>query len=181
MFFKISRKLSILVLLLSLGFLTSCKDVKIENGKIPAEFLEVAQGFTGTFHGEFLNQLVDLDVSIDQNNVLHIVPSRDLFGESCETSVNLLQRLSLKEKNKNYYISSAVVALDPGRCGRMFEGRMLYFYPRYEEGQMTSVGLQVLEETRSHRECHWSGNPPREYCEYKTIEYYYTGRFTRVR
>jgi hypothetical protein len=172
------------LLLISVLALAGCKTIEIENGQIPAEYLETAKQFEGTYSGSFLGKSGSITLALNGDKPTLSYQDKDgndLLGTNCNSQINNLMWIKGKEKNDTPVLQGAAFALDAGNCRLNVQGKevVLAFSNQYQ-----TIKVYVLEETRWERKCRWEpGNPPynsgREVCEYNQAPIYLTGKFNK--
>ena len=99
--------------------LTSCKYVKIKEGRIPERYLSIAKKYEGSYPGEFQGRQGTLKVELHGTKaVLTFIngSDNDLLGSECNSSIGDLTYLKLGGTREKPILHSATFKFDPGSC-----------------------------------------------------------------
>lgn len=113
---KISSLLSVVALAVAVS---ACKTVETPDGKIPAEYVDAAKKYEGTYHGHFENMIGDLTLKIDgQTPVLTYTDNvgNDIMGKGCGSSIGLMKSVTVSDGTP-IEIQDATFQFNPGFCG----------------------------------------------------------------
>jgi len=174
-----------LFIFISVFGLFACKSIKIENGEIPSEYLNVAAQFVGDYQGEFNNQKGTLAILLDGNK-LQISFSghegNDLIDSACESSIGQLISVSVNDLGDGEYeLRRATFNFSPNKCAYWIIGDTIDVTIRIKNGQVKIV-LALLENYALERNCRYEPPPPagsgRRVCDPPYAEYMW-GEFTR--
>lgn len=176
---RLVRGFSIVTLLLLAG----CDEVKIEDGRIPAEYLDEAAAATGTYAGTMDSRAVSLNVSLIGDR-LRVQASPDFLGTGCDSSFGNLEKVRVEREGNSYSLESATFAFAPNFCAPSVVGREVVFGIRSRNGQ-TELSASLLQDSRMERECRMVCSPGgpggapvcREECTMRPIQVFLTGRF----
>lgn len=175
---KFSQK-TLLAVVFSLTFtLTACEEtLKIQNGKIPAEYVPFAQKFLGEYHGQIEFRPTSLIISLEEDNRLVLQSPNDLLAPVCRSKIGNLTQLIYKEgKNHSIKITEAIFDFDPHLCGNQIAAQQIHFFVSKQK----PVTLDIL--LLDHREWDWRCDNmtvpfPNQNCRYEEYGVYQQGRF----
>jgi hypothetical protein len=170
---------------MSLG-LISCKEVKIEDGRVPAQYLERAKAYEGRYVGQFDGRPGDLVLTFEGDVAVVRFENgtdNDLLGSMCQSSIGKLKSVSLKGR-KNNRISAVTFAFDPNNCKFNVTGRSLTIgLEETNAGLILRPSLHAYD--RYENRCTWDsgaperGVPPREICRPESVPVYFSGKFKK--
>ncbi len=172
----ITRLSLLAICLLAVG----CKTIKVEDGKIPNDYIIEAQKYVGSYSGAFEGRDGKLDISLEGNTVhLQFLDGKnnDILGDECSSQLGLLQEITVSGSKKNPILDRAAFALDPAKCSDRLLGRSVNLYFSH---QGTQLNVAILHRTESVYRCEPGGpvgGAPR--CNYETEYRYLRGRFQR--
>lgn len=164
-----------------------CKDVDIENGTIPAEYVELAKKLAGEYKGRFENNHGSLNLSIDNNNkmIATFSGSRgDLIGAGCNSKIGNLRKVYLAGKGKKVRVTGALFDFSAGKCSDAVEGRVVEMALRTKNSK-NILDLTIFERRDFEYVCPpGPGNPGgpgygNDNCQWQSRDYYLTGRFVK--
>ncbi|MFL5812065.1 MAG: hypothetical protein ACJ763_00690 [Bdellovibrionia bacterium] len=118
---KISSLLSIALMAVAVS---ACKTIETPDGKIPAEYVDAAKKYEGTYHGHFEHMAGDLTLKIEGTTpVLTFTDGQgnDIMGKGCGSSIGLMKSVTVSDGDQ-VAIQDATFQFNPGYCG---EGREL--------------------------------------------------------
>ncbi len=158
---------------------TSCKQVTIVNGELPAEYIELAKIYMTSYHGSFNSNAGDLHLSLNGKKIVVSFTGdvNDITGdEYCDSKMGDLKMLQVNDQGT--MIEAASFAFDPGRCseisGRSFD---LTFSQDPKKLQAQAV---ILKEIRPIQVCVVTGPPnPVQICHIDYQNYYMGGVFSK--
>jgi hypothetical protein len=139
------------LLALSLGaiLLTAC-ETKVEDGRVPSEFLSTAKQYEGTYTGKMEKTPAQIKVWIDNQDRAHLSyqdnNTGDILGKACGSQIGQLIAID----GSNNQLKRADFAFDPGECSIPGNSVMAW-----TEGN--KITLQILIRYDQRREC--TGNP----------------------
>lgn len=117
-----------IALILTALALVGCKDIQIQEGRIPAEYLPVAAQYMGNYSGQFNGTPAEISLWLEGDVVkVKYVDARgsDILAPQCESSFGHLKSITVSGEQKNPQLDVANFAFDPGKCPNMAMGRML--------------------------------------------------------
>lgn len=162
----------------------ACNEVDVTDGRVPAEYLDVAMRYAGDYAGKMGDQEGVLHLTFEGDRpVLTFTDSegnpKDLIDARCESRLGNLQRFRGKDENQR--LSWVEFGFDPNECATM-EGRKIYF-------KVGKLGQRLKAEILDHSEyvpgrVHCHHRPSREIdCDNDPgywIEYYVVGQFQKL-
>jgi len=180
------RKLKVLIALLTLVAISGCKNVKIDNGEVPSQYLSQAKKLEGTYHGSFNGVRGDLTIRFHgQRPVVSFKNGNgsDILNNNCGSEVGLLKEVTVKSENKNPRVSNAIFDFDAGTCSLMVEGRHLNIGFKEKNGAVV-LNVSILQETRTREVCRLNPgtpphSPPYHECRTEYQRHFLTGSFRR--
>jgi hypothetical protein len=148
--------LSVIFLLLA-----GCKTIELENGVIPAEYLDQAQRFVGQYEGHFNGFKGVLTVSMKQNQPSIQWKDRrgnDLLAPKCKSQVGLAKSIYTETNNQQTIVREITFSFDPGQCIEV-EGRQLTikFFPH---GDRHRIVATILNKMDQGQECFYGNDTP---------------------
>lgn len=178
------KKLGLIMAALAL---VGCNEtLKIEDGRVPQEFLPYAQALSGEFRGSVEGRPNALTFSLDGDRFVASL-AEDFVMAGCDSKIGALKeiRYSGKLDKGDVEIVSAVFEFDPANC-RSIEGRELLVDGIKKADGKISFNTSVLSETYVERVCRPEVIPPyppygggvREVCETHVRSFYINGRFS---
>jgi len=176
---------NIFFLLAALLTLTACEDtVKTPDGKIPNEFLAIANEYMGQFSGDIRNTENTLVLSLN-NNLVTLSAQKDIIASECESKIGKLESFSYEEKNGAIEIVSAKFSFDPNRCMPSFIGNNIYLFFKSKN----DFKISILEDYDQELTCQNSitknatNSAPPPYsppnCRWESVPRYLNGKFSR--
>lgn len=116
----------IIFILSAFLLLASCKEIQFADGRIPAEYLEQAQKFAGTYQGQFEGEKGSLTIAFNGDRPEVSFSSgrghRDLLGGECDSMIGQIVSAEVSSKKNIKFVT---FAFDPGACSKI-QGRHLY-------------------------------------------------------
>jgi hypothetical protein len=97
---------------------SACQTIETPDGKIPAEYVDAAKKYEGTYHGHFDNKVGDLTLKIEGTTpVLTYTDSQgnDIMGKGCGSSIGLMKSVTVDGDPVS--IQDATFMFNPGYCG----------------------------------------------------------------
>jgi hypothetical protein len=154
--------------------LSGCKSIDVVEGRLPAEALELAQKFTGTYSGSLRledsdgpsRNLGDIQATLTLENGDRPVLSFnvDTLGDTrCASQVGALGSLVVNDKETQI---QGAFAFDPANCRNRVEGRRMSFTISLKKNGEMRMTTRVLKEAYFEH----PGLPPRGGVE-ERIEY----------
>jgi hypothetical protein len=166
------------------AFLMSCKTVKIEDGKIPSEYMSEAKKLEGVYAGRFDGIKGEVTLRMNGNRAelsFQGEKGSDILA-GCGSTIGDLVEISISGNSaKDYRLSQAVFSFSPGSC-RRYVGRNLYL--DFSRDQAT-FRLGYITRYESRWECRYEGgggyppNPPREICTFNEYPVFMGGYFKK--
>lgn len=167
---------------LALLLFSACQEIEIEDGRIPAQYLEQAQQLVGDYPGVMEREAATLTIALDGDKLI-LTANRDLLGGACESSIGDLLAIRGRERDGVTELRSAKFAFDANQCSFNVEGNRLNFTVRQRNGNI-ELNASILERSELRRICRPQCDPwgrCDDNCEYERDDYYLTGRFTKSR
>lgn len=172
----------ILLCLFSGLLLTSCKYVRIKEGRIPEQYLPIAKKYEGTYVGAFQGRKGAMKFELQGTKaVLSFLNGHDndILGSECDSVIGELTYLKLGGTKEKPVLRSASFKFDPGSCRYAVDGRTLEIY---DSGKALEV--EILEQSKVESNCRWQpGNPPNgggtQVCDPQTFNIYLNGSFKK--
>lgn len=168
----------LLLSVVALLALASCKTVKFENGEVPSQYLSQAKKLEGVYQGSFQGLRGKLVISFEGNRPYVRMTDnagRDLALPQCRANIHQLKWAYINNKKQ---VKSVGFYFHPGSC--FVEGRelVLDFNKDYNV-----ISASILDRRVVDRHCRWEVHDPRrgpqEICEYVYRDIYFTGKFSR--
>jgi hypothetical protein len=161
--------------------LVGCKEVQIQNGQIPAEYLAKAAEFMGSYEGEFQQKKAVITLTLD-NDVVRVgyqdASGTDILAPQCESVIGLLDTINVSGSKADPHLDSAHFFFDPNKCSDQVIGRLLHL-----EFTKKNSGIKMVAEIIHHREwetrCGNSG-PYSSGCETHPVNVYIMGEFKKL-
>jgi len=163
-----------------------CKNVDIENGMIPDEYLGEASKFVGSYDGNFKGQAGTITVALHGNHMALTFAGanggNDLLP-GCRSVIGDLTQITVSEKsNGNYELKRATFAFDPNLCSEQVQGRHLYLDIKVKN-EFVRLSASVLDYTQMERRCRYEppsypGGGGRRVCDWVRRYHYLQGRFS---
>lgn len=123
------KKMSVLSAAVGVALvLTGCKEIQIQEGRIPGEYLTTAARYMGSYSGQFNGTPAEISLGLEGDVVkVQYVDARgsDILAPQCESSIGHLKSITVSGDEKNPQLDVANFAFDPGKCPNMAMGRML--------------------------------------------------------
>lgn len=165
--------MKVLALALTALILSGCKDIQIQDGRIPAEYLTTAAQYMGNYAGQFNGTSAEISLWLEGNVVkVKYTDARgsDILNPQCQSQIGHLRSITVSGEQKNPQLDVANFAFDPGNCSSTVLGRMLVVW---FERKSSSVRMapQILQ--RWDR-CPW------EDCTNPDRDVYLRGEFNKV-
>jgi hypothetical protein len=170
----------------AIAIFAGCKNVKIQNGEVPSQYLSQAKKLEGTYHGSFNGIRGDLVIHFEGNRPVVTYKGangNDILNGGCGSDIGLLTKVTIKSENKNPRVSDATFEFNPGSCSLQVEGRTLDIGFKEKDGVLR-LSASILQETRPVNVCQWDpGAPPRvppyQNCHTEFQSTYLMGSFVR--
>lgn len=165
---------------LGLGLSACDSELEIKDGRIPAEFLPVAQLYVGNYRGQVERQAMNATLALDGDK-LTLTTAEDLVGSACESKIGNLQKILYRERDKQIQITEAIFELDPNLCGNNVEGRAVTL-TFLEDKTARTFDLRYLDHQETQWDCSGYYDDPWRYspaCRRVWVKVYTTGRFVR--
>jgi len=177
----------VLCLMLSMCFLFTlgCKEVEIENGQIPDEYLEQAKFFAGDYFGSFNGFKGTLTLSLDGNKMVASYKNKfgtDLVDPKCNSEIGDLLTINVKKSGDKYTLKRATFSFYPNLCHAEIEGEKLRLNIVEKSGGI-HLKVSILEWGYWDQECEYiyTGNGGfTKQCHYHYVENYIRGRFKKI-
>lgn len=169
-----------IVSLISLLLLTAC-EVATPDGDIPAQYVALAQDYTGVYQGKFEKTEGTLDLRIDSYNrpilkFTAIDGNSDIIGKDCQSVIGDLVSVYPRKKKGKVWLASATFAFNPSRC-RSIEGRSITVAFSHKEGQPVALTASIVKYSREWESCSGSGED--RSCSSHTDYTYLSGKFSK--
>jgi len=169
--------------------LTGCRELKVENGELPAEYVEAASRYMGEYSGSFDGKRGQIRLQLEGRKV--IFEFRDSRGgrdllPGCDAIVGQLESAAVQEKSDGQFeLMRVSFALDPGSCWSSIRGRELEL--RFHESRSGKIGfdLYLFHFTIWQTRCVWFPGdparkiPPHQQCYRESLDHFLKGRFSR--
>ncbi len=180
-------KLSI-ISLLALGslILMGCgRDIKIENGEVPEEYLSVVESYLGSYSGDFNHFPGQIELSLDGRQLVAQFQDlegqpQDLLDPRCGSEIGLLKSVRIREVDGEPTLRWATFGFSPGDCQRQVAGRVLDVEVEHRRGNLRFY-LSLLQRWENVQRCEWERDshhyPPVYRCRTYREGRYLTGRF----
>lgn len=170
-------------LLLAALTLTACDDtLKIEDGRVPQQFLPYARELVGEYRGTVEGRANVITFRLDGDRFVANA-RHDLVMDSCNSIIGNLKEVSYsgKESDNSVKITTAKFDFNPNNCFSI-QGKELVISGIEKKEGHTVFRTSILSESYMERVCHWEPMPPpgggmREVCEYQQRQYFIDGRF----
>ncbi len=172
-----------LVSVLVIGFL-GCKEVKLEDGRVPKQYLSKTKKLMGTYKGQFNGREATISIELRGGDTPTVqyqdARGKDMLAPNCQSEIGLLQSVYVVGKKSNPQIERATFAFDPANC--FIDGNALYL--KFEEKKsVIRFVASIVKRRRQHEVCEYvpggPGIPPRRQCHYEIIEDSITGVFKK--
>ena len=130
--------------------ISACKEIKIQNGQIPNEYMNEARQVVGTYQGTVGRQATTVTIELI-GNYLIVSATPDILGGSCGSQIGDLLSVLVGGRSGSYYVERATLAFNPNNC-LMIEGRELNLGVRRQNGQVRLTS-SVLERSEWRESC----------------------------
>lgn len=175
---------NILITLSLLVMACACNRVSTPDGQIPAEYIEVAKNYTGTFSGNFEGTPGKLIISLEGTRAIARFEAAsgdtDILGRGCASSINQLLAINPAKKDNQIRVNGAEFAFNPGSC--YVANRVLYVSFKHTGSNPREAKVSVIEgyETQWREQCQWDAQG-RQYCNRyaENVPVYLTGKFSK--
>lgn len=170
--------LKIVCLFFILLGLLGCKEVTINDGHVPQEYLSLSKQLEGKYFGTFDGKQAEIQIYFEGDRPLLIYKDSygtDLIDSSCNSKIGLLQKVMLVTKNNRYTIDQAIFGFYPGAC-RLIAGRTL----ELNFSGTNRFSVSIYDHNEYVQRCN-PGGPPNygNNCYFDQIPHYITGQFGR--
>ena len=149
------RKILILATLPIAMALTSCKQVDITNGEIPAQYTDLAKPYMGIYSGSFEGNDGSLKLELVGKKVVATFSGKinDILGDaSCESQIGNLTTIQIDDSQK--VLEDAEFNFLPNRCFNI-EGRSLSL--NFSKNlQNLSFDAAILKQTIPYQVCNYA-------------------------
>ncbi len=178
------RLLSLTLIFSALTFLNACKEIKIENGEIPDQYLAQAQQLVGDYAGEFARRKGVLQLRLDENVAkAHFSSSLgdDLLGEECNSRIGFLKRVTVSGDGDEAKLKNATFAFDPNHCKDEVWGEELSLDFKKESDKI-KIYASVFHYATWELDCYYTYDPiqgTRQVCSEDYVHHYLRGKFVR--
>lgn len=141
------NKLFKILLITPLFGLAACKDVKTPDGKIPADYVDEAQAYMGTYDGKFDGRRGTITLSLNGDRPVvqfnSDSGSNDIAGNNCNSEVGQLESVDIDKKKDQYELDSATFSFHPGNCFEI-QGRELTLSFKHKKGQPYKMSASIF-------------------------------------
>ena len=137
------KKFFVLAVLPLVFALTACKQVDVPNGEVPAQYLELAKTYMGSYSGNFEGNPGTITLSLVGNKVMTSFKGQvnDILGDiRCNSQIGDVATIQIDNKEK--YLQYASIHFSPNACGAV-QGRSLALHFSKDA---KSFGAQILRE-----------------------------------
>lgn len=122
-------------------------EVTVKDGKVPKDYIQLAQKYVGTYQGHFNNSEMDLNLTIETDGKV-VLEVKNLDGQNqlirgCQSQVGKLVYADIDKRQK--VLKSVNFAFNPGNCP--VAGRRLEIYFQSER----QITVSVAERTQRQR------------------------------
>ena len=178
------KTVKFLALILALASIVACKkELVIDDGRIPAEYLPMVQEYLGTYSGKTDRSVMSrgdkgtlqislvgdrLKISFEGTN-----GDTDILNNDCNSLIGNLLSLRGKVKNDEIKLTDATLEFYPNRCRRMIRGRDIKIFVRKKHGVIrldTAILLFVTYKHDDHGS--WGGGGIRADYHYQYGRFY---------
>jgi hypothetical protein len=171
-------RVQILGLFLLLISFIGCKEVKITDGRVPAEYLSQAKQIEGRYYGTFDGKRAEIQIYFQGDRPFikySDAYGNDILDTGCNSKINLLQKIVVSKEDGQYVLDNATFAFHPGSC-RLVEGRTLDL----KFSGRNKFNASIYEHMDYVQRCN-PGGPPNygNNCYLEQVPRYITGRFNR--
>jgi hypothetical protein len=158
--------------------LVGCREVTINDGRVPAEYLTQAKQLEGHYKGSFDGKRAEIEIYFEGDRpFIRYTDSRgnDPLDANCNSKIDLLQSIVLFKKRGEYVLDQAIFGFHPGSC-RIVKGRT--FTLDFSGSQKFTAS--IYEDSEYVQRC-TPNNPPNRgsNCHTEEIPYYISGKFSR--
>ena len=180
------KKFLVLAVLPFMFALTSCKEVAVPNGEVPAQYLDLAKSYMGSYSGNFEGNSGTLTLSLVGNKVVTSFKGQvnDILGDvRCNSQIGDVTSIQIDDKEK--VLQYANIHFSPNACGAV-QGRSLTLHFSKDAA---SFRAQILGEVVPVYICTnypypMPGQPyptpfPQQQCRVDYQYNYLTGQFAR--
>lgn len=148
-----------LTLAFCLGFIalvfSGCDEVDIQDGRIPAQYLDQVRALTGNYiisSGTGFGSAPAHSLSVSLAGDRLVLTARpDLLNPNCHSTIGLLRKARIDEENGQYTVEGGSFYFNPGNCVSV-EGKKLDVDLRVRNGSI-QLHTSVLEGTDWREEC----------------------------
>lgn len=168
-------------ILLFCAALVGCKEVTLQDGRIPAQYLKMARTIEGVYGGSFDGVRAEVRLHLEEDRLIFNYSDRtsnDMLGPECQSEVGKLKKILVQRRGRRDQITYLEFQFNPGYCsfvkGR--EVKVLFF-----DEQEFSV--RILNHTKIDEDCDRGIHPPADphACGRRWIEVHREGSFRRSR
>lgn len=114
------KKIKVLLLLTTVTALSACDStINTPDGKVPPQYLQLAQQYTGVFVGSFEGSPTTLTLALDGASPTLAVSNdnHDLVGRDCDSSIGRMTDVSVdKTASEKLIVDGLRFSLDRGQC-----------------------------------------------------------------
>lgn len=163
--------------------LTGCKEVKIENGQIPDQYLQQTAQYMGTYSGSFGGVDSTLTLSLE-GNVVHVSykdaqGGTDILDPKCESSFGLLETITVSGSEEAPNLDAAVFAFNPNKCLDKVLGKAMFLEFKKKKDKPVKMGVGILQRYDWERVCS-SGSPFPTNCTMRQVQVFIRGAYVKT-
>lgn len=165
-------------------FSLACERIPSTDGTVPAEYLEVARKYEGSYSGKFEGVKGTLTLKLEENrpvvSFVAVNGGSDILGGNCDATISELKAIIPEKNNNEVRVDEAEFAFSAGRCN--VAGDILVMDFKHNGNTPNKVSLSMLAgyETYWRTVCYPDGHG-RQHChrEHETVPVYYEGSFRK--
>ncbi|MGZ3746530.1 MAG: hypothetical protein ACXWRE_04205 [Pseudobdellovibrionaceae bacterium] len=127
-------------MILAILGLLGCKEVTVENGQLPQEFLSSAADLVGTYHGNFNgnDSTIEIQLDGDRPTLSYKVPNQmDILSSNCGGKIGNLQKILVADNDNEYGLSGAIFEFLPGACSTTVGREVILTFANKNEFKMS--------------------------------------------
>lgn len=173
-------RLKVLGLCLAILGFVGCKEVTIQDGHVPQEYLSQAKQLEGKYYGNFDGKKATIEIYFEGDRPFLIyqdAQGNDPLDINCNSKIDLLKKIILVKENGQYVLDQAFFGFHPGTC-RMVRGREIDL----EFNGTNKIIMSIYEDSDYVQNCSPGAPPPYgggPNCRTDEIPHYILGKFTR--
>lgn len=154
--------------------LIGCKEINIQDGHIPQQYLADAEILTGKYHGTLNGRNAEIDIYIEGDRPLlqyNDSLGMDILSSNCSSKIGLLKKIQALQNNEKVYIDEVLFGFDPGQCAKVVGNEVIL---KFIEKNKIKMSIHQYDERIYQCTPGRSGG-----CAFVYVPHFLTGIFSR--